>query len=687
MSALRALVPCDAAVVPQAVAEADWDVRKPIVSRGPAAQHTLRAQSLAGTVLTRVADRAADLVRIASYIYAADQELSRGGRADVYGRDWRRSITLCVPVIDPTFWQQDAITAHLTDVLSYLTEDQWAFHFSAAAAEEQQIALDVREEEVLSHPDVVVLFSGGADSLCATVEAVAERGARPVLVSHRPAAHVDSWQQALVADLQRRLPQWGFPHLSFWIHRRHSDATDSSQRSRAFLFASLGAAVASELGVAEVLLADNGIVSLNLPLNGQLVGALASRSTHPKFISLFNTFVAAVLPRPVHLSNPLQYQTRPEVLEVLARTGQAALLQETNSCSRARGLPRATPHCGYCSQCIDRRFGAIAAGLEEHDLTERYKLDIFIRELPDGEARTVAESYVRFARDIDALSDEGLFDTYPQLVDAIDANDPAVDQTACRLIALLKRHAASVVEVTAAMVSRYRHDLARGILPENCLIRLIVGGTTMSAAPVASSEVADTFRQDGAVWTIIFGGRTIYLRDAKGLQHIARLLAHPEQAFEAIDLAAGHTDAPARTPGDRARRRGLADAGLHVPGRSTREEIADRQTLSALRARLKALDVEYVEAEARKNTARMRQVEEETAQIRTYLGGATGRGGSSRAFADDSERVRKTVSRAIGRSLKAIESAHPPLGRHLHRSLTIGSTCWYRPESPVHWVS
>ncbi len=66
MSGVRALIRCDEAAVPDAVAAQDWAIRKPLVSRGPTPSLNLRAQSLAGTVLTAVEDRAADLVRIAA---------------------------------------------------------------------------------------------------------------------------------------------------------------------------------------------------------------------------------------------------------------------------------------------------------------------------------------------------------------------------------------------------------------------------------------------------------------------------------------------------------------------------------------------------------------------------------------------------------------------------------------------
>jgi 7-cyano-7-deazaguanine synthase in queuosine biosynthesis len=587
-------------------------------------------------------------------------------------------------VADPDFWGQEAIRSRLAAVLSFLTDDQWEFHLSPATAEAQQIPLDVREDAVLRHPNALVLFSGGADSLCATVEAVAEQGLLPVLVSHRPAPHIDVRQQALVDALQHRLPTWGFPHLSFWIHRKGQEAADSSQRSRAFLYASLGAAVASELGIERVLLGDNGIVSLNLPLNGQLIGALASRSTHPKFIALFNAFITTVFPSPVCLSNPLQFRTRAEVLSILSRTGQAALLQETTSCSRERGRPRAAPHCGYCSQCVDRRFGSLAAGLDEHDLAERYDVDIFTDALPEGEARTVAESYVRLARNIDALPDEEFFDGYPQLYDCIDANDPAPHETARHLVALLKRHATSVLGVTADMVSRHSRDLVIGAIPESSLLRLAVGG---APAHPPARELTDIFRQEGHYWTIAFRGHTARLPDGRGLHYIARLIQHPGREFQALELILAEQPPAARTPGtDRADSGRLASQGLRPSRRSPGDEMVDPQARSDLRAALKHLEAERAQAESRGDLDRARAAEQDIDAIQRYLAAATRPGGRSRAFGDETEKARKAVSKAINRSLKNLEASHPALGHHLRQSLSIGGTCRYHPDPPVQWL-
>ena len=327
---------------------------------------------------------------------------------------------LCVPVSDPDFWSDRKLIEDLEDVLHFATDDNWFFHFSKAKGEEEQLVFDMSTAELMRRPDSVVLFSGGADSLCAAVEEVSVFGRRPALVSHRPAPVTDNRQETLRSHLQRFLPDWDFPHTSVWANRMRSRPKDSAQRSRAFLYASLGAAVAESVGVRRVVLADNGVVSLNLPINDQIIGAKASRSTHPKFLDGMNKVLKRVLPGQPQLTNPLATRTRAESLTVLSGAGLESLLQETNSCSNWRGHPNVTPHCGVCYQCVDRRFAAEAVGLVEHNLTERYERDIFRAPLQQGNEVLVATSYVRFARQIDKMpKDEDAFFEFPELANCI----------------------------------------------------------------------------------------------------------------------------------------------------------------------------------------------------------------------------------------------------------------------------
>ena len=75
--------------------------------------------------------------------------------------------------------------------------------------------------------------------------------------------------------------------------------------------------------------------------------------------------------------------TKTEVLERLHNLGASELIGKTTSCSSVRLRTRDEPLCGCCSQCLDRRFAILAAGLQSFDPAERYEVDLFL----DGRER------------------------------------------------------------------------------------------------------------------------------------------------------------------------------------------------------------------------------------------------------------------------------------------------------------
>lgn len=268
---VRALFRCDGAAVPPEWRGEPWDEEHAVTTGEAGRNLDLKVEPLAAKVVGAVSARAADLVRVAAYAYAADQRLPRGGRVDVHREGWRRLLALCVPVSDSAFWSDPPRRVALQETLGFLTEDEWAFAFDQSDPAFAQLPMELPGLPPSEPPDSVVLFSGGTDSLCALVE-LAAAGRRPLVVSHRSAPQLDRWQHDLLAEVGRRFPGWRFPQISFWVQRRGGDAANAAQRSRALLFAALGAAVGGEVGIVEVVLPDNGYVSLNPPISGQLVG-------------------------------------------------------------------------------------------------------------------------------------------------------------------------------------------------------------------------------------------------------------------------------------------------------------------------------------------------------------------------------------------------------------------------------
>ena len=71
---------------------------------------------------------------------------------------------------------------------------------------------------------------------------------------------------------------------------------------------------------------------------------------------------------------------------------------------------------------------------------------------------------------------------------------------------------------------------------------------------------------------------------------------------------------------------------------------------------------------------------------RAELAAALGLDGRPRRAGDPAERARKAVTARIRLTIGRIDREHPDLGRHLANSVRTGTTCSYRPETPILWA-
>jgi hypothetical protein len=101
--------------------------------------------------------------------------------------------------------------------------------------------------------------------------------------------------------------------------------------------------------------------------------------------------------------------TKAEVVARIAANGFADLIRHTRSCTRVHEMTIINPHCGHCSQCLDRRFAILAAGLADEDPEEAYKVELFTGERQSGPDREMALAYIRSASRIKDMDDEAFF--------------------------------------------------------------------------------------------------------------------------------------------------------------------------------------------------------------------------------------------------------------------------------------
>jgi len=177
-------------------------------------------------------------------------------------------------------------------------------------------------------------------------------------------------------------------------------------RSRSILFIGLGIAVATALGDdIPLIVPENGLISLNIPLTSSRSGSSSTRTTHPHFIAGVSA-VLSDLAIPNQIQLPYRHKTKGEMLsECAASSVLGSILGLTMSCShpevaRWSGHTPGT-HCGYCVPCIIRRAAVKKAGLQESDA--EYTIDVQTNR-PTGErARDLRALEIALEREAERL--------------------------------------------------------------------------------------------------------------------------------------------------------------------------------------------------------------------------------------------------------------------------------------------
>lgn len=307
-----------------------------------------------------VADPHVDFVRLAALVYLVDRTAPRTERG------FERELSLTVPVAAPDVWNEHA--DRFAALLRLLSSDTWSLTFTKARPPRR------REIAAAHRSDLVLLFSGGADSLSGALVAHAA-GRKPLLASHWDFSITGGVQNRLIGDLEAF---WGerpatqkarLGRRSTQIGSGVKFRTEGSSRSRSLLFLALGLAIAS-VNDAELWMAENGFASLNVPLTGERRAAFSTRTTHPGFL-LDLTELLRELGLRVELFNPFEELSKGEVyqrvMNAIGPSDASRLLSASHSCAKPDRGPAfpAETHCGACFGCLVRRAAFLAANLPD----------------------------------------------------------------------------------------------------------------------------------------------------------------------------------------------------------------------------------------------------------------------------------------------------------------------------------
>jgi hypothetical protein len=427
---------------------------------GKACGITLKIGSLSRSLVSSLPDRAIDLVEIAAFVYAIDASISRGGLRDEHmAAKWYRRFQVELPVRELRLWSNPDVKRDLEETLAFLSGDQFDFTFI-------QLGAEIREpgrffnfgQEGSWSPDTVMLFSGGLDSYAGALEEIIERKSKVALISHSSSTKIAPIQRALTNGMANKLGPDMLMHFPMRVQLRSGTNIEGSHRTRSFLFAAMGMVTAVAFGKDRIAFYENGVVSLNLPPVGNVLGTRATRTTHPQTLSRFGGLFSRIFGKPLRADNPFFWRTKTEVVETIARLGMRDQIAHTRSCADVHNQTRQYVHCGRCSQCIDRRFAVLACGLEAFDPEEAYRVDLMTGVRAAVQDKEVALSYLRLAFGYEVATPVELEQRFPAVLRAVEyLNEPS--NTAMTLIAdLLRRHGASVTGVMRRTMANQRPD-------------------------------------------------------------------------------------------------------------------------------------------------------------------------------------------------------------------------------------
>jgi hypothetical protein len=690
----------------------------------------LKVEDLHSALLKTVPAEFHDLMEIAAYVYCADQATSRGGKdVDGFGEHWRRQFEFKIPVRVPDFWNQSGVQKLLTETLGFLSDDDYNFEFEQAInpPQIQEYFSNLLPGGPAEDMEGVMLFSGGLDSMAGAVEESVHEKRRVMMVTHKPTDKLNNVHKRIKNLLAERAGKFRPNHLYVRAHKSSDLNKNYTQRTRSFLYACVGATVSRMMGFDLLRFYENGVVSLNLPVCAQVVGSRATRTTHPMVLDGFEQLFSLVAGTQFHVENKFIWDTKADVIRRLIKHGCEDLIGASISCAHVFTYSNQYPHCGVCSQCIDRRIGIIAAGAEAFERADGYKSDVFTGHRPKEEDRMMVGTYLNRAERISKLGNVGdLIAAFPDVVRVFKhiKNEGKPLAVAEKIFDLHKRHATEVNGVLERMIADHAKQLREHSLDPDCLLSLTYdsgGGNIPAVAEKPATErqekrweeekeAKDVFRlwRGYKVWNLIFAGGRDVLQDDRAVSLVEYLLKHPlDDPVHAIQLE-NLVDGVPLLDGwggiGQAEENGNMPVAIGSVGGVIQEasgrKLAGKDTLPDLRE-------EYAELRATVDDETLPAEEREDAQERLLeLANASSRGGkfvdaASRA----ADRVRKQIKAFIKELKEAEKSRGTPndvlraFGKHLEDYLwlpsvgmknRIGATtkpgCFtYNPPDDVRW--
>lgn len=218
-------------------------------------------------------------------MFAADRLYKREDSKDA----WSREFILNVPALNKEVFDEN--TQLLEEMISFLTGDHWQFHFRKRELADYEIAHRNRKKkknETEKSYDQVCMFSGGLDSFIGAIDLLTEYPLKKTLfVSHYGGGKGTKEYQDYLKDAF--VSRYALESRDFCqFYAKAVGGIEDTTRSRSFMFFAHAVVLASAQGKPiDLIIPENGLISLNIPSTYSRIGTSSTRTTHPFYMNKF----------------------------------------------------------------------------------------------------------------------------------------------------------------------------------------------------------------------------------------------------------------------------------------------------------------------------------------------------------------------------------------------------------------
>lgn len=323
-----------------------------------------------------------DVLLLGQIVYSTDRILNRLSFSD---DGWCRNIELNdVPVVNADLFNQHR--QEFNTALSYLTGDNWTVSFSQMPPIEYTPEIEHRYNA--DEYETVSLFSGGLDSLIGFIDKASDlhAGKKVLLVSHYDMGKESMDQERIFHSCAaNEFFNGKYTSIKAKIGMKNCIKErrvkyENTFRSRSFLFFAMGLYCAKRISATqEVIVPENGTISINIPLCKSRRSSCSTRTTHPVSMKLImraleNVGINNALVNPYHFKSKADMMidcardnSKRHILEVLCPLSCSCAKRSHNRWWDKDGEyihANHVHHCGMCMPCIYRRVAMNAIGLD-----------------------------------------------------------------------------------------------------------------------------------------------------------------------------------------------------------------------------------------------------------------------------------------------------------------------------------